>query len=69
MEEEPSTKFCGVDIIFHKVMKLKSLVFNVSDVIFANGHNISPPALSRTCAYQGIRNVSFTENFSHVLNE
>ena len=25
--------------------------------------------LIRTCAYQGVRNVSFSENFAYVLNE
>ena len=25
--------------------------------------------LTRTCAYQGVRNVSFSENFAFVLNE
>ena len=30
-----------------------------------------PPPLKspRTCAHQGVRNVSFTENFAYVLNE
>ena len=29
-----------------------------------------PPRIStRTCAHQGVRNVSFTENFAYVLNE
>ena len=23
----------------------------------------------RTCAYQGVRNISFSENFANVLNE
>ena len=32
--------------------------------------NISYPLiLKRTCAYQGVRNVSFSENFASVLNE
>ena len=31
--------------------------------------NISYPLIhTRTCAYQGVRNVSFSENFAHVLN-
>ena len=31
--------------------------------------NISNPLiLTRTCAYQGVRNVSFSENFAYVLN-
>ena len=24
---------------------------------------------TRSCAYQGIRNVTFTENFAYILNE
>ena len=32
--------------------------------------NISNPLIHiRTCAYQGVRIVSFSENFAHVLNE
>ena len=31
--------------------------------------NISEPLIrTRTCAYQGVRNVSFSENFAYVLN-
>ena len=31
--------------------------------------NISNPLIrTRTCAYQGVRNVSFSENFTYVLN-
>ena len=32
--------------------------------------NISYPLIrTRTCAYQGVRNVSFSENIANVLNE
>ena len=32
--------------------------------------NISYPLMrTRTCVYQGVRNVSFSENFAYVLNE
>ena len=32
--------------------------------------NISYPLIrTSTCAYQGVRNVSFSENFAYVLNE
>ena len=32
--------------------------------------NISDPLIhTRMCAYQGVRNVSFSENFAYVLNE
>ena len=31
--------------------------------------NISNPLIRiRTCAYQGVRNISFSENFAYVLN-
>ena len=31
---------------------------------------ISYPLIpTRTCGYQGVRNVSFSENFAYVLNE
>ena len=41
---------------------------------YAKFFNISyqhflPPKRTRTCAYQGVRNVSFSENFADVLNE
>ena len=40
---------------------------------YAKFFNISyqhlPPKRTRTCAYQGVRNVSFSENFAYVLNE
>ena len=28
-----------------------------------------PLLLTRLCAYQGVRNVSFSENFAHIMNE
>ena len=32
--------------------------------------NISYPLIrTRTCAYQGVKNVSFSEDFAYVLNE
>ena len=32
--------------------------------------NISYPLIhTRACAYQGVRNVSFSENFAYVLHE
>ena len=32
--------------------------------------NISYPLIrTRSCAYQEVRNVNFSENFAHVLNE
>ena len=40
-EKEPCTKFCGVLISFHEVMKLLSFKFDASDVKTANGmHNM-----------------------------
>ena len=37
---------------------------------FSQRTNISYPLLrTRTCANQGLRNVSFSENFANVLNE
>ena len=37
---------------------------------FSEKTNISHPLIrTRTCAYQGERNVSFSENFAYVLNE
>ena len=37
---------------------------------FAKFTDISYPLIrTRTCPYQGVRNVSFSENFAYVLNE
>ena len=37
---------------------------------FSEKTNVSYPLIrTRTCAYQGVRNVSFSENFAYVLNE
>ena len=41
MEKEPCTKFCGVLISSHEVMKLQSFEFGASDVITVNLQNIS----------------------------
>ena len=41
MEKEPCTKFCGILISSHKVMKLQSFESGVSDVTPANVQNIS----------------------------
>ena len=41
MVKEPCTKFCGVLICSHKVMKLQSFQFGVGDIIIANVQNIS----------------------------
>ena len=40
MEKGPSTKFCDILIIFHKVMKLQNPEFDVGDVSPANGHDV-----------------------------
>ena len=42
MEKEPCTKFCGVLISSHKVMKLQSFESTVSDAISANVQYILP---------------------------
>ena len=42
MEEEPCTKFCGVVVKFHEVIKLQGFKLSESDVISANVQNISP---------------------------
>ena len=40
MEKEPCTKFCGVLISFHKVMKLRRFEFDVNDIIPVDVQNI-----------------------------
>ena len=42
MEKEPCTKFCGVLISSHEVMKLQSFESTVSDAISANVQYILP---------------------------
>ena len=42
MRKDPCTKFCGVLIRFHEVVKLQSFEFSVSDVIPENVQHISP---------------------------
>ena len=56
------------------------LFINVINKITVRGHPFSTyakfsgkltflnPIRTRTCAYQGVRNVSFPENFAYVLN-
>ena len=41
MEKEPCTKFCGVLVRFHELIKLQSFEFSVSDIIPTNVQNIS----------------------------
>ena len=41
MQKEVRAKICGVLISFYKVMKLQSFELSVSDVMPANGQNIS----------------------------
>ena len=36
---------------------------------FSKNKNFLPPDRHTTCAYQGLRNVSFSENFQNKLNE
>ena len=45
---------------------------DLSWIIDVRDHSFSTFAEAsekRTCAYQGVRNVSFLENFAYVLNE
>ena len=42
MKRETSTKFCGVLISLHEVMKLQNFEFDVSDAIPADVLDISP---------------------------
>ena len=34
-----------------------------------NSHFLHPDTYTPSCAYQGVRNVSFSENFAYILNE
>ena len=42
MEKEPSANFWGVLIIFHEVIKIQSVEFDVSDIVPANEYSIAP---------------------------
>ena len=54
--------FLGMPVHLGIIQLVRSKIFRKT--------NISYPLIRiRTCAYQGIRNVSFSKNFENVLNE
>ena len=68
MEETPAQVFpCGFcknfkNAFFYKIAPHDSFYnFNIAEVQFS-------PTEKRMFAYQGVRNVSFSENFAYVLN-
>ena len=42
---------------------------NKTRQIFRKNEHFLPLIRTRTCTYQGVRNVSFSENFGNVINE
>ena len=52
-------------VVFHFLFGFIHLVLTQN---FPKNWHFLPPIRTRTCAYQGIRNVSFSENFAYVLN-
>ena len=53
---------------FHKLLSFMHNLFSAS-AKFSEKTNISNPLIrTRTCTYQGIKNVSFSEDFANVLN-
>ena len=63
MEKEPSTTFCDILIIFHKVMKFKTFEFDESDIIPANLHVVS--CIFFVCLFICLKN--FLQSFMVTL--
>ena len=65
MDKEPCTKFCGILIRFHEVIKLQSFGFSVSDVIPEACNFIKKETLAQvlSCEFSEIsKNTFFTEH-------
>ena len=52
---------------WEKMERTASCVYYVCTV-FRKTNIWNPPIRTRSCSYQGVRNVSFSENFAYVLN-
>ena len=66
MENKPCTKFCGVLISIHKVMKLQNFEFGVNDVIHTNEQNI--PLLFFFVFFNIFANFMETEHFTQFYD-
>ena len=79
---EPETSMADIYFKSVKIDKGNSMVIMICVVKFVRNHsfstytkflrktNISYPLIrTRTCAYQGVKNVSFSGNLAYVLNE
>ena len=51
------------------ISHLLGIIHLVSAQIFLETNTSYTLIRTRTCAYQGLRNISFSENFAHVLSE
>ena len=67
--------FLATQIYFLKTLHYRCLTVSLRGhplstyAKFSETTNISKPLIrTRMCAYQGVRNVSFSENFAYVLN-
>ena len=57
------------DLKYAKLFRIcKGLSIKYARNIFRKTNISNPLIRTRTCAYQGVRNVSFSENFAYVLN-
>ena len=54
---------------FHLESKMLLGISSVRLQNFPKNYHFLPPVRIGTCAYQGIRNISFLKNFAYVLNE
>ena len=74
MEETPAQVFsCGFCKSFKNAFLIKSPRVTPSVILTLLKFNFQfkvhfSPTEKRMCAYQGVRNVSFSENFAYVLN-
>ena len=55
-------------VIPERVLRNRSFIQYVRKFSEKN-KTFCPLIRTRTCAYQGVRNVSFSENFTYLLNE
>ena len=53
---------------YENYMVLKESCIKFVRKIFRKTNISNPLICTRSCAYQGVRNVSFSENFAYVLN-
>ena len=61
--------FCLLYVVFNPFLVTMSCTCKNPKVDIGIIYLVRTQNLVRTCAYQGVRNISFSENFAYVLNE